>query len=247
LGGQAAVAGGLKKMKPMVYMAAVALLGYFLGAIAYHKKLFPFEQIARLAEILSPVPQGFEVPHPRNTIFASFSPAADVVMIGDSITNAAEWREMFPGVNIANRGVAGDKLDDILARMDTIFAVRPSRAFIMVGINDIFAGHDADQIFSDYLTVIKKLQEKNIAVFVQSTLECTRTIRGKRLDVVRRLNRKLKDCAVENQVQYIDINRDMVSEDEGLQGKYTYDGLHLLGVGYEAWQRTLQPYMKAAN
>ncbi|MGY4626687.1 hypothetical protein [Bradyrhizobium sp. USDA 4486] len=34
-------------------------------------------------------------PRPRNTGFETFHPHADVVMVGESLTEAAEWRDMF--------------------------------------------------------------------------------------------------------------------------------------------------------
>lgn len=43
----------------------------------------------------------------------------DVVMIGESITDGAEWREVFPNVAIVNRGINGDKCAGVL-KADTL-------------------------------------------------------------------------------------------------------------------------------
>ncbi len=61
-------------------------------------------------------------------------------MIGDSLTEQGLWSEMFPEHTIANRGVGSDTTADVLARMDTILATKPERAFIMLGVNDLALG-----------------------------------------------------------------------------------------------------------
>lgn len=32
----------------------------------------------------------------------------DIVFVGDSITDGAEWEDLFPNYYIANRGISGD-------------------------------------------------------------------------------------------------------------------------------------------
>ena len=50
----------------------------------------------------------------------------DVVMIGDSLTDGAEWREIFPDQKIVNRGIDSDTTDGVLARLDEIVSIKPS-------------------------------------------------------------------------------------------------------------------------
>jgi hypothetical protein len=50
--------------------------------------------------------------------FESYKTKADIVMIGDSITDGAEWHEMFPQLNIVNRGISGDTTVGVLNRLD---------------------------------------------------------------------------------------------------------------------------------
>ena len=69
-------------------------------------------------------------------------------MIGDSIIQNAIWSEIFPNVKIANRGVASDNTENVLNRIDTILAVNPSKALIMMGIIDIHSSINIDKILN---------------------------------------------------------------------------------------------------
>ena len=82
----------------------------------------------------------------------------DVVFIGDSITDNADWYDIFPNLTIANRSIGSDTIAGILNRMDTIINTKMEKAFIMIGINDIDRRIDIDVIFN------------NIKPFIQSTL-----------------------------------------------------------------------------
>lgn len=182
-------------------------------------------------------------PRPRNTIFQTFSPQANVVMIGDSITHGGEWHEIFPRTTIANRGIGGDKTEDILRRMEPIFAVNAKKAFVMVGINDIYGGQSIDTIFNNYTNIVQQLKNKGTTVYIQSTLECSNNKCGNKLVKVRELNEKLKAYAEQHELTYININNGLASETKGLLKEYTYDGIHLLGSGYLKWSKTISPYV----
>jgi lysophospholipase L1-like esterase len=40
----------------------------------------------------------------------------------------------------------------------------------MIGVNDIMRGRDLDVIFANYLKIIQTFKDKNIKVYIQSTL-----------------------------------------------------------------------------
>lgn len=71
-------------------------------------------------------------------------------MVGDSITQAGMWEDMFPDIRIANRGIGSDRTDDVLRRINPILSVGAHRAFIMLGVNDISPDRSVDDIVRDY-------------------------------------------------------------------------------------------------
>src|SRR5262249_33686144 len=98
-------------------------VGYLWGGFTVYKQIFPYRQIQILkneyvggSPTTSPRYTIFQI-SPRLTMFQTFSPTSDVVMVGDSLTSNAAWTQIFPKVQIANRGIGGDTTDDILLRM----------------------------------------------------------------------------------------------------------------------------------
>jgi lysophospholipase L1-like esterase len=185
--------------------------------------------------------------HERTSLFASLPHRADVAMIGDSLTDGAEWAELFPGVDIVNRGIDGDTTDGVLARLDGILAHRPRRAFLMIGIND-FADErrDVDAVFADYRAIVARLEQAGVGVFVQSTLPCNEAkgawkscaaLNGS----IRQLNERLATLA-SGRVTFIDL-RPLLAGDGGLKSELTYDGVHLNGDGYRLWKRAIARYV----
>ena len=231
-------------LKTTLIVVVVGIAGYFWGGLTVYERLFPYEQVRAAYYALHDGPLGTVAkPNPRNTIFQTFSPQANVVMIGDSLTADGEWSEMFPQSKIANRGIGRDRADNILLRMDPILAVNPNKAFVMVGINDIGYGQSVDTIFSNYTNIVQQLTDKGITVYIQSTLECSKSVCGDRLDKVRDLNTRLSTYAEQQKLSYININAGLTTEKDGLLKDYTYDGTHLLGSGYLKWSKTIAPYV----
>lgn len=234
----------------MVIAVLIGLLGYFLGGLTVHQQLFPFEQLRfiknkLLGPALSNGAEAVNTQYPeRRTQYETFSPPAEVVMIGDSITQGGLWDEMFPHIKIANRGIGWDKTNDILLRMGPILAVQPKKAFVMVGINDLAFGRSVPEILENYVKIIDQLQSKNIATYIQSTLECSKTRCGDRLSNIRELNRQLKAYAGQKNITYIDINAGLTSHQDGLLSQYTYDGIHLLATGYSVWRTAISQYIQ---
>lgn len=182
----------------------------------------------------------------RREQFELFARPVDVVMIGDSITQAGMWEDMFPGVAIANRGIGSDRTDDVLRRMSSIRALRARKAFVMLGINDLNADRSVDAVFVDYSSIVTMLREQGAEVVVQSTLECNLALR-RRCDVllplIRDLNARLAVLAAGEGLHFLDLNALLAVRGEGLLAQYTPDGVHLNGAGYRRWRDAIAPWM----
>ena len=164
-------------------------------------------------------------------------------MVGDSLTAAADWRDLFPGVDVANRGLNGDRTADVLARIDTVLQTRARTAFVMLGTNDVLAGRAIEDIVADYGRIVGRLRESGAAVVVQSTLECSRVRCGDRLDAIRALNARLRATSEALGAAWIDVNAVLASGPGGLRPEHTYDGVHLRASGYVAWRDAIAPRM----
>ena len=52
-----------------------------------------------------------------------------IVMLGNSITNGCEWAELLGNSNVVNRGISGDTVEGIQARLGSIIKAAPAKFF----------------------------------------------------------------------------------------------------------------------
>ena len=83
--------------------------------------------------------------HSRKQLFERMpTQQGAVIFLGDSQTEQCEWQEFLQldSVLVLNRGIVGDHVNGVLSRLDEITRHKPSKIFLLVGINDlIFESH----------------------------------------------------------------------------------------------------------
>lgn len=229
--------------RALLLMLGLALFGWGVAVGTY--RIFPFSLIYAARQEVGKVTNGpfvndAAVRMGQNEAFLATD--ADVAMVGDSITDAARWNEMFPGLIIANRGIDGDTIGGLSKRLDAIIATRAETIFLMIGINDIFGGNDVGYIVGRYEDVVARLKP-DAKVILQSTLQCSRTFcsDGQRAKV-EALNAALAQVAKRQGVTYVDLNA-RFAPGGSLSPAYTYDGVHLNSAGFALWREMLAPHM----
>lgn len=174
-----------------------------------------------------------------NGLYSVYHKQSDVVMLGDSITQGVEWNELLDRDDIVNRGIGGDTILGMLNRIIFIYKLNPKICFIMGGVNDMKYGISAEEVFGNYKKIITDLKEHNIIPIIQSTLYSNIASYEK----TKELNRLLRQYAENNGLDYIDLNM-VLSENKKLRNKFTYDGIHLTGKGYEVWGEEILKILK---
>ena len=173
--------------------------------------------------------------------FESYTTQADVVMVGDSITDAAEWQEMFAGITIVNRGISGDTTEGLLNRLQGVIRTGAKKAFIMIGVNDFTYTDSVDEVFKNYQQVVETLVAAGIDPYIQSTIQVGPDKTEYSLKIAE-LNRRLGIFATENGIIFIDLNR-VLAPAGTLEESYSLDQVHLNANGYIEWKKILQPYL----
>ncbi|MEZ8235956.1 SGNH/GDSL hydrolase family protein [Vibrio splendidus] len=168
-----------------------------------------------------------------------FSPNADLVMFGDSITEWAPWADIFRDISMVNRGLAGDTTTGMLRRIDTTLNVKPKLVCFMAGINDLAQGYDVDHIYQNYIDMLKVWQENDIRILVQSTLYVGSKLQGLNSSV-ELLNSKISEYCSQQGIAFLDVNS-VLSPNKLLSNEYSCDDLHLNAKAYQAWAEVLQP------
>jgi len=173
----------------------------------------------------------------------------EIILLGDSLTNCANWEELFPDVNIKNRGISGDITFGVLDRIEEVISSKPKQVFILIGINDISRNIPLETILANYQAIIDRIQKESprTKIYIQSVFPTNdgftqfKTHQGK-TDQIILLNGKLEVLAHQKKVDYINLYPVFSDEFGKLNKDFTNDGLHLLGKGYAVWAKNLKKY-----
>ncbi len=175
----------------------------------------------------------------------------DVVFLGDSLTNACSWADYFPGKYTRNRGIGADCTSDIINRLDEIINGKPSKIFLMVGINDLLFNVDQKEMLSNYEQIIKIISEQtpDTKIFIQSILPINIQL-AKKTQVLHfankdidNINLELEKIAIKYNARYIDLSSKYNDPDGELSPESTTDGIHLKPDKYFIWVNTIEQYI----
>lgn len=177
--------------------------------------------------------------------------SSDIIMLGNSLTDGAEWNELFDNCHVKNRGIVGDIIPGFFERLEPILKGQPRKIFIMGGVNDISHGVSADSIVSAMTQVVTTIQARcpKTEIYVQSMLPFNNDVRLWKLlkgreQVVVDGNKGLESMCQRLGVTFINLYPLFVGENGKVKPEYTNDGLHLMGGAYLIWRDALLPYIR---
>lgn len=166
----------------------------------------------------------------------------EIVFLGNSITDIGHWDEFFPKANVLNRGISSDITYGVLYRLHQITRLKPAKLFVMIGINDIARNIPDAVILSNYKKIIQqvKMASPKTKIYIQSILPTNQVFNSfinhqHKFEHIRFVNEGLQVLAKEFQISYLDTNALLSDSDGLLDARYTNDGLHLNGTGYQVW------------
>ena len=171
------------------------------------------------------------------------------LFLGDSLIEFGDWQEMFPGVLVHCRGVAGETVGGLLARLKSTVAGidSPDLVLIMSGINNV-AMEDFTLIGS-YEKIIQLL----VTRFPQARIMIT-SLLPVRLPwlsdtVVPKVNNAmLRRLAEQTGVTLLDIYGNFIDEQGRIKGDcFLADGVHLSTQGYRVWADALACFLDCAR
>jgi lysophospholipase L1-like esterase len=183
-----------------------------------------------------------------------------IVFFGDSITQAGvkpggyitkmkealEQKGLASQYDLMGAGIGGNKVYDLYLRMeDDVLSQNPEVVVIWVGVNDVWhkqsygTGTDPDKFEKFYIAILKKLQARNIRVFI-----CTPSTIGEKTDFtnqqdgdLNKYSQIIRNIAKNNNCGLIDLREifhtyEMKNNPENKdKGILTVDGVHLNDQG----------------
>ena len=176
----------------------------------------------------------------RMDLFAATPLAAgDIVFLGDSLTEGAEWNELFPDLPVRDRGISGDTTAGVLQRLGTITSARPAAVFLLIGTNELDPALDPAPSLARQREILARIRREapDTRVFVQSLLPRALAYRER----VESYNAALREICHEAGATWIDLYPGFLAPDGSLRDELTFDELHLNGAGYRLWRELLLP------
>lgn len=184
---------------------------------------------------------------------AKETPSADVVFIGDSITQAWDdtgrelWKQHFAPLGAVNLGVSGDRTEHVLWRLQEapITRLKPRVVVLLIGTNNLGHGtSNGEQTLEGILKVIDVIhsQAPGAKLLVHEIFP-----RGERFNPMRgeiaQVNQVLR---TQPGIRALGIGDRWVRADGSISASIMPDFLHLSPEGYAQWAQALKPEIEAA-
>lgn len=216
-------------MKKTITVASIAAIT--IGALSY--RLYQQRQfIRKLQEQRREYTRNLIAA--RNELYAEDSSFAELIFIGDSHIELADWSRIF-NMPIVNYGIGGDLTGDIARRLQSIYRKHPKKVMVHGGINDLGEGVKLDTVTNNLEYIFKSLTDSGIKVYYTSILP----VGGSKStinDEIAKANTAAKLLCEKYGVQYIPFS-------DSFKNDYlTVDSVHLNFLGYKAWAAMLKQH-----
>lgn len=184
----------------------------------------------------------------------------DCLLMGDSITDW--WRRAglpvyeknFADLKCANFGIAGDRTQGVLWRMENgeLDGYTPKLMMLMIGTNNLGggrsgAGNTPEQIAEGITAIVAKFRTRFpaakvllLGVFPRGAADTSRFRQP--IKQINSIVAKLDDGKF---VKYMDIGDKFLQPDGSISVEVMADGLHPTAKGYEIWATAMMPTFKA--
>lgn len=169
---------------------------------------------------------------------------ANLVFIGDSLTQWCDWGRRFPAHRVKNLGISGETIEGLLERREHIREAvdDPDYVFLMTGINNL--ANEQYEIINPYREIVRSLTTwyKRAVTVVESILPVELTWIDN--SMIRTTNRRLAQIANEFNAEYLDIYRLFMDTAGNVKrGHLSDDGVHLAAKGYDAWTGEVEHFL----
>jgi lysophospholipase L1-like esterase len=187
----------------------------------------------------------------------------DVYFVGDSITRRwratdypqflQHWNDNFFGWNAANFGWGGDRVENILWRLENgeLEGVQPKVIVLLAGTNNVGNRPLSDAQVAEISHGIKALLDTLRHKAPQATIVLMGVLPRNDgnaptavMPSINRINDNLARFADGRAIRYLNINDRLADNDGKLFEAMTEDGLHLSLQGYQKWAEALKPLFR---
>jgi lysophospholipase L1-like esterase len=165
-----------------------------------------------------------------------------IIFLGNSITEIGPWAKLTGDSTVVNRGIGGDITYGVLKRLDDVIARKPSKVFLLIGINDI--GKDIpDTVIADNIRkIVMTLSQgsPNTKIYVESLLPLNPDVPNfpqhyNKEEHVLKVNAMLPGMLAPLNCTFVNIFPLFLDDKQRLDARYTLDGLHVNVKAFTIW------------
>jgi lysophospholipase L1-like esterase len=170
-----------------------------------------------------------------------------ILFLGNSITEMGNFKKLLGDSGVVNRGIGGDITFGIMQRLDEVTRFKPSKLFLLIGINDLYKKIPEDVVLENMFLIISRIHKgsPNTQVFVHSILPVNKSFKNfpKGYDLMENIsviNTQLSKISKRFNYTYVDLYKEFTDKEGNLNAGYSRDGLHLNDAGYKLWIKILK-------
>jgi lysophospholipase L1-like esterase len=171
-----------------------------------------------------------------------------VVMLGDSITQGwgEDFKDNFPGVKVANRGISGDTTRGVLIRLkEDVLALNPSAVVLLIGTNDLEEKAEPETIADNLKLILAALKaaDSRMPIVLCQVFPSSES-KKRPAASIKRIN-QLYAAAVKGdpQVTLIETWTLFANAQGDAKAEEFPDLLHPNKAGYAKWAAALRPIL----
>ena len=113
----------------------------------------------------------------------------------------------------------------------------------MIGINDLGADVEEEEIMNNYYSIVDSLLEvPDIRIYVESVLPVNENSGISKENIIE-LNGYIEKMCSEKGIEYIDLYSIFSDHSGWLADQYSMDGVHINAKGYECWKNQIRKYI----
>jgi len=156
-------------------------------------------------------------------------------------------QDMRP-LTVLNRGFGGAHLVHVNHHFDQIvYPYNPKGIVIFCGTNDITALKTPEEVFEDFLTFFKKVQQQLPQTTVFFIGIKPTVARAYLKEEEQAFNQKIAQLSKENKnLIFIDVWDSMLIDNKPVADLFVEDGLHMNAEGYKIWTSLVKPTLVSA-
>jgi lysophospholipase L1-like esterase len=164
---------------------------------------------------------------------------------GDVTSQYAHWLvQAHPHWDVLNRGVNGERSDEIAARFERhVRSAEPQAVVIIAGVNDVYQGRSVEHVTGQLQSMYESARRAGIPV-VAGTILPYDTATAEQNEKMHRINAWISQTVSGAGVIVVDTRLAVAAPDSADRLHDSPDGLHPSSQGYRLMARALLPALE---